>query len=463
MIVNKRSIFLVRYISDLFLLNIAFVLAAVLAQSWNILIERYYMFFLLIGLNLLWITAASYFSFYDDFFSRNFPVQFANIIKISLLQVAATILFIFLWKENLFMRYFIIYYVVLLIVLICLRVIISRKTLKHLRNKGKNIRNMLIVGDGILAQNFKQIIQSNPDFGYNIRGMIEEKNILSANYFSTIFEEILSAGIDEVVIALSEASRQLTDKILHVCDKYAIKVHIIPDYFRFVSKKFQVTMFGNFPIVTVRNDPLAEAHWRFLKRSFDIFFSLFVIIFFLSWLTPVISLLIKLLSGGKVFYTQSRVGMKNKKFSFYKFRTLVPVDPSKREQYLPVVEGDERITGIGKVLRKTNLDELPQFLNVLKGDMSVVGPRPHFLPYNEVYSEIVDEIKLRSRVRPGLTGWAQVHGLRGDSPDPIENERRTRKRIEYDIWYIENWSIWLDIQIIMLTIWQMIKGKTKAI
>jgi lipopolysaccharide/colanic/teichoic acid biosynthesis glycosyltransferase len=155
--------------------------------------------------------------------------------------------------------------------------------------------------------------------------------------------------------------------------------------------------------------------------------------------------------------------MKNKTFRFYKFRTLVTKEKNENETYLPVTEDDLRITKIGSILRKTNLDELPQFFNILIGDMSVVGPRPHFIPYNEVYSEIVDEIKLRSRVRPGLTGWAQVHGLRGDSPDADENERRTRKRIEYDIWYIENWSIWLDIQIIFLTIWQMIKGNTRAI
>ncbi len=222
-------------------------------------------------------------------------------------------------------------------------------------------------------------------------------------------------------------------------------------------------MFENFPIITIRDEPLAEAHWRFIKRSFDILFSLFVIILFLSWLIPLISILIKIFSKGSVFFVQQRIGMRNKAFNFYKFRTLITNENFENESYSPVIAGDSRITKIGSILRRTNLDELPQFFNILKGDMSVVGPRPHFLPYNEVYSEIVDEIKLRSRVRPGLTGWAQVHGLRGDSHDPIENERRTRKRIEYDIWYIENWSIWLDIQIIILTIWQMIKGETKAV
>jgi exopolysaccharide biosynthesis polyprenyl glycosylphosphotransferase len=274
---------------------------------------------------------------------------------------------------------------------------------------------------------------------------------------------IISKNINEVIVALPIQEFARLDKIIKVCNRHAVRVHIIPDYFRFISKKFRVTMFENFPIITIRDEPLAEAHWKFIKRSFDILFSLIVIIFFLSWLIPLMAIIIKIFSRGTVFFIQNRIGMKNKNFNFYKFRTLITNEEFESETYLPVTAGDSRITKIGSILRRTNLDELPQFFNIIKGDMSVVGPRPHFTPYNEVYSEIVDEIKLRSRVRPGLTGWAQVHGLRGDSPDPIENETRTKKRIEYDIWYIENWSIWLDIQIIILTIWQMIRGETKAV
>lgn len=464
MIVNRKSIFILRFLGDLLLLNISFVLAAIWAQSWSALIDRYYMFFLLIALNLLWSATAYYFNFYDELFSRNFPIQFANLLKKIALQIAASILFIFLWKEDLFTRYFIIYYALLLLILICARIILARKILKHLRKHGKNIRNLLIVGDGELAQNFKALITKNPDFGYNVKGMLEEKKILSENFDAHEIESKLAEEkIDEVVVALSEASPKVVDKVIQICDKSAVRTHIVPDYFRFVSKKYQVTLFGNFPIVTVRNEPLAEAQWRFVKRTFDVVFSIIVIFGLLIWITPIIAILIKIFSPGSVFYSQNRLGLRNKPFKFYKFRTLISDDKSKNETYAPVVDGDERVTKIGRFLRRTNLDELPQFINVLKGDMSVVGPRPHFLPYDQVYSEMVDEIKLRSRVRPGLTGWAQIHGLRGDSPDPEENERRTKKRIEYDIWYIENWSLWLDIQIIFLTVWQMIKGETRAI
>ena len=138
-------------------------------------------------------------------------------------------------------------------------------------------------------------------------------------------------------------------------------------------------------------------------------------------------------------------------------------DESENLVVKPVVENDPRVTRIGKFLRKSNLDELPQFLNVLKGDMSAIGPRPHAIPYDKKYGKVVDEIRLRHNVKPGITGWAQVHGLRGDVVDEEENWKRTTKRIQYDLWYIENWTFTLDIQIILITIWQMIRGKTRAV
>jgi lipopolysaccharide/colanic/teichoic acid biosynthesis glycosyltransferase len=221
-------------------------------------------------------------------------------------------------------------------------------------------------------------------------------------------------------------------------------------------------MMGDFPIITVRNEPLAEFHWRFVKRSVDILFSFIVNLLFLSWLIPLLYIINKVFSPGPVFFIQDRIGAKDKIFKCYKFRTMYTGNKS-IGKYQPTVEGDPRITGIGKFLRKSNLDELPQFINVLKGDMSIVGPRPHAIAYNEIYKEMVDEIKLRSWVKPGITGWAQIHGFRGDVSDYDENKKRTIKRIEYDLWYIENWSIWLDIQIILTTIWQMIKGESKGI
>jgi len=466
MIVNQRSIFFYKLLSDLLLLNCAFLISAVYSQSWEILLEKYYMFFLLIGLNLLWIVTSNYLNFYDDFFSRNFPVQFNNLLKNSLLQLIITITFIFLAKENLFTRYFIVYYFILLVIFVSFRVIIFRKILKFLRRKGKNVRNLVIVGEGELAHSFREMILSNPDFGYSFKGFVSGNALENQSSLEELIENLektfLTTKVDEAVIAISEGSRHILEAIIKACDKNAIKVHIVPDYHNLVSKRFQLSSFGGFPIITARREPLNEVQWRLVKRAFDIFFSFLVTLLILVWMYPIILIISMIFDNGPVFFLQERLGTKNRKFKCIKFRTM-KYEKVHVDEFKPVVENDPRITRVGKFLRKYNLDELPQFINVLIGDMSVVGPRPHAISYNDLYSKIVDEIRLRQNVKPGITGWAQIHGLRGDVIDDEENQKRTKKRIDFDLWYIENWSFFLDIQIILLTVWQMAVGKSRGI
>jgi len=466
MIVNQRSIFYYKLLSDLLLLNCAFLISAIYSQSWEILLDKYYMFFLLIGLNLLWIVTSNYLNFYDDFFSRNFPVQITNILKNSLFQLVITITFIFLVKENLFTRYFIIYYFILIVFFISFRVFIFRKILKILRRKGKNVRDLVIIGEGQLAQNFQKMILSNPDFGYSFQGFVSGTvgNIqsLSEDFIENLEKTFTTTKVDEAVIAIDEDSRHLLENIIKVCDKYAVKVHIIPDYYNLVSNRFQLSSFGDFPIITARREPLNEVQWRFVKRFFDIIFSLIVSLLILSWLYPLLLIISIISDKGPVFFLQDRLGVRNNMFKCFKFRTM-KYEKNHSDEFKPVVENDPRITSIGKFLRKYNLDELPQFINVLIGDMSVVGPRPHPIAHNDVYSKIVNEIRVRENVKPGITGWAQIHGLRGDVTDEEENRRRTKLRIDYDLWYIENWSFSLDVQIIFLTTWQMIVGKSRGV
>jgi putative colanic acid biosynthesis UDP-glucose lipid carrier transferase len=465
MIVNKKSIYTSRVISDLLLLNLSFILSAVLAQPIEVLLARNYMFILLLLLNIVWFVNTNLSGFYLDFFTRSFSFQFFNILKTVFFQVGLTVLFIFLTKEDLFTRNFIVFYGLLLTLSVSLRAAIFKKILISLRRNGKNIRNLLIIGAGEVGQNFKETITHNPDFGYRFTGFLDntiKDNEVIGN-LDQLDEKLKLHEIDEVVIALSSQPTNLLDEIIRICNINAVRIHIIPDYFRFLSSRFQISSIGNFPIITARQEPLEEANRRFFKRSFDIVFSLFVIIFLLSWLYPIISLLIKLDSKGKVLFIQKRVGAKNQMFDCYKFRTLTSKASQESETFKPVIFGDKRVTRIGNFLRKSNIDELPQFLNVLKGDMSVVGPRPHAIPYQDLYGKIFEEIKMRHNVRPGLTGWAQVNGLRGDVEDEDENKQRTLQRMKYDLWYIENWTMRLDIQIILMTIWQMIKGDTKGV
>ena len=466
MIVNKKTIHTLRLISDLILLNLAFFLAAIIAQSLDILLERTIMFFLLLLSNILWFFYASMSGFYSDFFSRPFAYQFTNILKSAVVQALLSVTFIFLVKEDLFTRNFIVLFTLFIILLISVRTIVFRKTLKTLRKKGKNVRNLLILGYNEAAENFKQMIEKNPDLGYKFYGFLngsnqenKDKIIGSIADLNSVLEK---KEVDEVVIALQEGSSYRLDELIRVCNINAVKVHIIPDYLRFLGNRFQASSMGNFPIITAREEPLNEANWRFVKRVFDIFFSLFVSVFILSWLVPVVAILIKTSSKGPVFFVQERFGVRNKKFRCYKFRTLTYLDKNE-EKFKPVVDKDPRVTRIGRILRKTNIDELPQFINVLKGDMSVVGPRPHAVMFDVEYEKIFEEIKLRYNVKPGITGWAQIHGLRGDVQDKEENRKRLRKRMEYDLWYIENWSFKLDIQIILMTVWHMVSGESRGV
>ncbi|HSP89088.1 MAG TPA: undecaprenyl-phosphate glucose phosphotransferase [Ignavibacteriaceae bacterium] len=464
MIVNRRSIYFLRLLTDLILLNIAFIAAAVLAQSYDILMDRNRMFILLAGLNFAWYFYASVTNFYDDFAAKLFVFQLVNIGKSIIVQILISIIFIFAVKEDLFTRNFIIYYSLLLFFLVSLRSIIFRKVLKKLRQKGINLRRILILGTGEVAKNFRQLIKQNPDFGYRVVGFLgnnDESNNEFLGGYPKLEEILLSKNVDEIVLALPQEDNFLMDEIVKTCNRNAIRTHIIPDYFRFVSNRFHISMIGNFPIITSRNEPLEEVQWRAVKRIFDFLFSLLISVLLLSLLFPIVALFTKLSSRGPVFFVQERIGAKNKKFKCYKFRTLK--EEKTQTGFQPVIENDKRVTPIGKFLRKTNIDELPQFINVLKGDMSIVGPRPYPIPYDNRYGKIFEEIKLRHNVKPGITGWAQIHGLRGDVIDDEENKKLITKRIEYDLWYIENWNFWLDIQIVLLTIVQTLSGKSRSV
>jgi putative colanic acid biosysnthesis UDP-glucose lipid carrier transferase len=466
MIVNRKSIYTLRLISDLILLNLAFFLAATISQSLDILMERTIMFVLLLLSNIVWFFNASMTGLYSDFFTRPFAYQFTNILKSSLVQALLAVTFIFLVKEALFTRNFIVLFTFLIILFISIRTIVFRKTLKTLRKKGKNVRNLLIIGSGEVAENFRDMINNNPDLGYKFYGVLDgvsagtNKNIVAS--FNNLNSVLEKKEVDEVVIALPEGSETRLDELIRICNINAVKVHIIPDYFRFLGNRFQASTMGNFPIITAREEPLNEANRRFIKRMFDFLFSFFVLIFILSWLFPIVAILIKISSPGPVLFIQERFGVKNKKFKCFKFRTL-KVSADSSDKFKPLTEDDSRITRIGGFLRRTNIDELLQFVNVLKGEMSVVGPRPHAITFDAEYEKIFEEIKMRYNVKPGITGWAQIHGFRGDVPDIEENKKRLRKRMEYDLWYIENWSFKLDIQIILMTVWQMISGESRGV
>jgi Undecaprenyl-phosphate glucose phosphotransferase len=382
---------------------------------------------------------------------------------LSLLITFVSVFFLFLVKEELYTRNFIFLIGLLILISISLRTLFFKGIFKFFRHKGKSIRNLLIVGAGEIGEKFRNVVIKNPEFGYKFTGFISNNpapNVIGD--ISSLDKIINEKEVEEVVIALPNSSVNHLEEIVRICNKNAVGIHIIPDYFKFLSNRFQISTISNFPVITIRDEPLNEVMKRFIKRVFDILFSLVIASFILSWFIPLISIIIKLDSIGPAFFIQERIGVRRKPFRCYKFRTLVHAE-KKIEAFELVVKEDPRVTRVGKILRKTNLDELPQFLNVFKGDMSVVGPRPHPFGFEKAYEKVFEEIKMRYTVRPGITGWAQINGLRGDVKDEEENKRRILERMKYDLWYIENWSFKLDFQIILITIWHMIKGDTKGI
>jgi putative colanic acid biosysnthesis UDP-glucose lipid carrier transferase len=462
MIVNKKSIFISITLFDFILLNASFIIAAVIAQPSELILERSQMFLFLLILNIVWFFYTSSSGFYEEFFTRPFPIQLYNIIKLTILISIVSVFFLFLIKEPLYTRNFFFISIFLFLFTITFRTIVLKGILKTLRLKGKSVRNLLIIGAGDIGEKFRDIITKNPEIGYHFVGFINEDKTQDVIGKTSELDSIIrDSKIEEVVIALQGNHSQDLDDIVRTCNRNAVRVHIIPDYFKFLSDRFQISTVSNIPVITIRDEPLNEVMKRVIKRTFDIVFSIFIVIFILSWLIPIVSLLIKIDSRGPALFIQERFGVRNKKFNCYKFRTLAN-NKTNIEGYKPVLNEDPRITRIGKFLRKTNLDELPQFINVLKGEMSVVGPRPHAVLFEIEYEKIFEDIRMRYNVRPGITGWAQISGLRGDVKNVEENRKRTLERMKYDLWYIENWSLKLDFQIILITAWQMIKGDTKG-
>lgn len=262
-------------------------------------------------------------------------------------------------------------------------------------------------------------------------------------------------NVSEIFSTISPERNTSLYNLAQIAEKSLIRFKFVPDFKFYVNRNIHLEYFNDFPVLSLRPEPLEDLSNRIKKRLFDIIFSLFVIFFLLSWLLPLLAIFITLNSKGPIFFLQWRSGKNNKKFRCIKLRTLAINPDSDTRQ---VTLGDERITSVGKFLRKANLDELPQFFNILFGSMSVVGPRPHMIRHTETYSRLLGEYMVRHFLKPGLTGWAQVNGYRGE----IRIEEQLRKRIEHDIWYMENWSLWLDFRVVLQTFVSTLKGEKNA-
>lgn len=333
--------------------------------------------------------------------------------------------------------------------------------LNQYRKLGGNFRNAVIIGYDSLGLRLYEIFSNKPHYGIKCQGFYEIKNnhVKPSEKTPVLgsVSDFLQSDISKLdLIYVSEKIDRLSlTKIIHLADSHLKKVKLIPQFNTDILKTYTLSRFEDISIVDVNDLPLDSAVNRFLKRGFDIAFASFVIIFILSWLYPIIALLIKLESKGPVLFRQMRHGKGKEPFVCLKFRTMVINDQADKKW---ATRNDPRVTKIGSVLRRTSLDELPQFINVLRGDMSIVGPRPHPIPLNRAYENSVYKFTQRHASRPGITGLAQALGYRGE----IQKYHQMSSRVKLDRFYLQNWSFVLDIKIIFLTVYSILFDRQNA-
>jgi putative colanic acid biosynthesis UDP-glucose lipid carrier transferase len=329
--------------------------------------------------------------------------------------------------------------------------------MKVYRIEGGNFVNVVIVGND---KNLKKIqdVFNRPELGYRYKGFFDNKSSDSISYLGLIedsFSYIIQNSIDEIYCMASQLSSLEIKNLINFADNNFKKLKIIPDNKDVYTRAMGVELFGVIPVFNLRKSPLDSDLARVGKRGFDIIFSAIVIVFLLSWLTPLLFILLNIESKGPVFFKQQRHGYNKKIFWCYKFRSM---SPSQDAHTSMCSKNDLRITKIGRILRKTSIDELPQFFNVFLGDMSVVGPRPHMQSHTHQYEISVDKYLVRHFVKPGVTGLAQIKGYRGE----IVKKADIINRVRMDVFYIEKWCLMMDIKIIYYTIFNALRGEEKA-
>ncbi len=336
--------------------------------------------------------------------------------------------------------------------------IVSRKMLKKYRNKGFNYRNIIVVGEGGAMGRFVDEINSDLGYGYRIVGLFGCSNNVYTQFkhydIAEIEEFVKSTPIDEIYCSIPDGDDHQLDKFISLAEENAIDFYYLPQLGPTVTRNFSLLTFGNVPVMALMPHPGQSTINRAIKRTFDLVFSTITLVLSPIVVIPV-AIAIKATSPGPVFFKQRRTGYRGKEFYCYKFRTMTcdTVDDG-----LQVTRNDSHVTSVGRFLRHYSIDELPQFYNVFKGEMSVVGPRPHMVQHTEQYRPLIDKYMMRHIIKPGITGWAQVLGYRGETSELWMME----KRVECDVWYAENWNLMLDIKIILLTIYNTIKGDKNA-
>lgn len=376
--------------------------------------------------------------------------EISNIIKSNTVGLVIFIMALYMLHQPHFSRQMMfIFYIINNTAEIIFRNLI-RWVLRKIRNRGFNQKHILLVGYSRAAEGYIDRIKANPQWGYHIMGILDDNVKTGTKYrgeqvigeISRLDDILLENELDEIAITLGIAEYAKLEKIVAICEKSGVHTKFIPDYNNFIPTRPYTEDLLGLPVINIRHVPLNGGFNKFIKRFTDIVGSFLLIILF-SPIMLAVALAVKVSSKGPVIYKQERVGLHNRNFVMYKFRSM---KINRCDELHFTTQNDDRTTRIGKFIRKCSLDELPQLFNVLKGDMSLVGPRPERPEFVEQFKEQIPRYMIKHQVRPGMTGWAQINGYRGNTS--------IQKRIEYDLYYIENWTLWFDIAILFQTIFK---------
>ena len=456
----SRYFWAIHFLGDLFIVNFAFLLTYYLKFETLMFSDKYK--FLFIIFNAIWILVALFLQLYELKRLRRLDRVLFNLFKAFIFNAIIISAILFSLKASEFSREHLYATYVLLFGVIMFWRYSAIKLINAFRKSGFNYKKVIIIGGGEVANQLYDYFISDDVLGIRVKGIFRDSEIsfdMKENIRAGGLDELerfaLDNEIDEIYYTMPLTYTQKIKGLVDFCDKNMIRFKVVPDFRGFLFKRVNIDFFDDVPVVTLRDEPLTDITNRFFKRIFDILFSTLVIVFVLSWLYPLIAILIKFSSKGPVLFKQARSGVGNMEFMCYKFRSMKQSVEADTKQ---ASKGDARITKIGAFLRKSSLDEFPQFFNVFMGDMSIVGPRPHMLVHTEEYSALINKYMVRQLVKPGITGAAQVKGYRGETKELKDMEGRVR----LDVWYIENWSLSVDINIIFHTVWNVFKGDENA-
>lgn len=409
----------------------------------------------IIFISAAWIVAALILNFYEIY-------RFTKVIKILSLLGKQTLIFLLIvyafygyyselmQDSQVILRYALTTMGIISVIKIAIFYLLK----KYRRFFGGNVRRVVIVGLNDKTRELANFFTKSPEYGYSL-----VKSFYTKGPEKTTHKDIITFlnenNIDEIYASVGDLNEEKMAALIDYADNNLKVLKFLPDNKEIYGKRLDFTYYGYVPVLSLRKIPIDEPFNKFIKRTFDIIISLSVIVFILSWLTPILGIFIKLESKGPIFFKQKRNGLDYKEFYCYKFRSMKPNPTADLHQ---VKKGDERITRVGSIIRKTSIDELPQFINVLRGDMSAVGPRPHMVSHTHMYAERIDKFMVRHFIKPGITGLAQTSGYRGE----VETDADIINRVKFDIYYLENWSLFMDIKIVFQTVYNALRGEEKA-